>query len=63
MLILKIAIFQKREKCIPSLNFWNPSTTIREVLINIFALFYFISPTSPFNIEMSKEWVSNPNLY
>ena len=49
--------------CLSTLNFWNPSYTMREVLTNIFALFYLGNPDSPFGPERAKELVNNQALF
>ena len=46
-----------------STTFWKPEFKMKEVLINIFALFYFAFPNTPFNIDMVGEFISNRNLY
>ena len=37
--------------CISTLNWWNPQYTIREVLLNIYSLFYTQNIESPYGIE------------
>ena len=49
--------------CLSTLNFWNPQYRMREVLTNIFALFYLGNPDSPFGIDRQSEMVNNPNLF
>ena len=51
------------EICMYSTTFWKPEFKMKEVLINIFALFYFAFPNTPFNIDMVGEFISNRNLY
>ena len=36
---------------------------MREVLTNIFALFYLGNPDSPFGIDRQSEMINNPNLF
>ena len=49
--------------CISTLNFWNPEYRIREVLMNIFALFYKGNPDSPYGRERQIEMKNNPRLF
>ena len=49
--------------CLSTLNFWNPSYSMREVLTNIFALFYLGNPESPFGPERAQELVQNQALF
>ena len=49
--------------CLSTLNFWKEDFTMREVLTNIFALFYLANPDSPFGVDRQKEMVKNQNLY
>ncbi len=49
--------------CLSTLNFWRPDCTIREVLTNIFALFYLGNPDSPFGIDRQGEMKNNPALF
>ena len=41
--------------CINTLNFWNPMGKIREVLKEIFTLFYAPNPDSPYGLERGNE--------
>ena len=49
--------------CLSTLNFWNPEYRMREVLTNIFALFYLGNPDSPFGINRQTEMLKTPNLF
>ena len=49
--------------CLSTLNFWRPDCTIREVLTNIFALFYMGNPDSPYGIDRQSEMKNNPSLF
>ena len=49
--------------CISTLNWWKPEYTMREVLTNIFALFYMGNPDSPYGLERADELRNNRALY
>ncbi len=49
--------------CLSTLNFWNPNCKIREVLTNIFALFYLGNADSPFGRERQFEMKNNQQLF
>ena len=49
--------------CISTLNWWNPNCTIRQVLTDIFALFWLSNPDSPYGLERAEEMRKNLNLY
>ena len=49
--------------CLSTLNFWNSNYSMREVLTNIFALFYLGNPDSPFGINRAQELVNNQALF
>ena len=49
--------------CISTLNWWKPEYTMREVLTNIFALFYMGNPDSPYGTERADELRNNKPLY
>ena len=42
--------------CISTLNWWKPEYTMREVLTNIFALFYLGNPDSPYGLDRANEF-------
>ena len=49
--------------CLSTLNFWNPEYRMREVLTNIFALFYLGNPESPYGLDRADEFRNNRALY
>ena len=49
--------------CISTLNWWKPEYKMREVLTNIFALFYMGNPDSPYGLERAEELKHNKALY
>ncbi len=49
--------------CISTLNFWKPTIQMREVLTNIFALFYLGNPQSPYGLDRQAEMMNNKPLY
>ena len=49
--------------CISTLNWWKPIYNMREVLTNIFALFYMGNPDSPYGITRADELRNNKQLY
>ena len=49
--------------CLSTLNYWNPQYRMREVLTNIFALFYMGNPESPYGIDRQGEMMGNPQLF
>ena len=49
--------------CINTLNWWKPEHKIKEVLTNIFALFYMANPESPYGLERAEEFRKNRPLY
>ena len=49
--------------CISTLNWWKPEYTMREVLTNIFALFYMGNPDSPYGLDRADELRYNRPLY
>ena len=49
--------------CISTLNWWKPEYKMREVLTNIFALFYLGNPESPYGLDRAQEMRENPVLY
>ena len=42
--------------CISTLNWWKPQYKMREVLLNIYSLFYMHNPDSAYDIERAKEY-------
>ena len=49
--------------CISTLNWWKPEYTMREVLTNIFALFYIGNPESAYVMKRADEFKYNRKLY
>ena len=49
--------------CISTLNWWKPEYTMREVLYNIYLLFYCCNSTSGYGIERTKEYIENNEVY
>ena len=41
---------------ISSLTWWNPKYKIKEILYNIYSLFYFANPNNAYGIERAKEY-------
>ncbi len=49
--------------CISTLNWWKPDYSMREVLTNIFGLFYMANPQSPYGLERATELQNNRALH
>ena len=49
--------------CISTLNWWKPNYKIKEVLTNIFGLFYMANPESPYGAERAEEFKQNRALH
>ena len=49
--------------CLSTLNFWNPEYRMREVLTNIFALFYLGNPESPYGVDRQDEMLHHQDLF
>ncbi len=49
--------------CLSTLNFWNSEYTMREVLTNIFALFYMGNPDSPYGLDRADEYRNNRAVF
>ena len=45
------------------INCWNPSSSVREILIKLFTIFYNQNPDSPFDIKQAKEYEENKSLF
>ena len=45
------------------INWWKPNTTIRELLIKLFAIFYWPNPDSPYGLDRADEFINNRALY
>ena len=46
-----------------TLSWWKPEYTVREILINTFALFYKANPESPFGLDRAEEFLENRAVY
>ena len=42
--------------CISTLNWWNPQYKMKEVLLNIYSLFYMHNPDSAYGMDRAKEY-------
>ena len=49
--------------CISNLNWWKPEYTIKEIITNIYGLFYMANPDSPYGLNRSQEYKYNRPLY
>ena len=49
--------------CISTINRWKPQNTMRQVFVDIFALFYLGNPENPFYVDMKEEMKNNRKLY
>ena len=49
--------------CISTLNWWKPESRIKQVLSDIFALFYMANPDSPYGLDRADEFRFNRRLY
>ena len=48
---------------INTLNWWNPETSMRKVIFDIFILFYLGNPESPYGIDRADEMVNHRDLF
>ena len=48
---------------ISTLNWWKPEYTMREVLTNIFAIFYMANPDSPYGLDRADEFRNDRAAY
>ena len=62
-LITGIGVEGLGHACIGILNRWNPIYKMKEVLINIYGLFYMPDPDSPYSAERAEEFRNNRALY
>ena len=46
-----------------TLSWWKPEYKMREVFINIFALFFKANPDSPYGLDRAEEFLENRKLY
>ena len=49
--------------CISTLNWWNPECTVKQILTDIFALFYMANPDSPYGMDRANEFRFNKALH
>ena len=49
--------------CISTLNWWKPESRIKQVLSDIFALFYMANPDSPYGLNRADELRYQRNLH
>ena len=49
--------------CISTANFWNPDTSIHDLLVSIFALFLAANPDSAYGIDRKKEFEEHRETY
>ena len=49
--------------CISTLNWWKPCNNIKQVLNDIFALFYLSNPKSPYGLDRADEFSYNRNKF
>ena len=49
--------------CASFLNWWNPSTTAKEMLTQLYSIFYLPNPDSPYDLVKTAEFNNNRALY
>ena len=49
--------------CLSTLNWWKPEYTMREVITNLFALFYMQNPECPYGLDRADEFRNNRKLF
>ena len=49
--------------CISTLNWWKPEYKIREVLLNIYSLFYMANVSCPYGINRAQEYKEDRDTY
>ena len=49
--------------CISTLNWWKPTSNMKEVLNDIFALFYLSNPKSPYGLDRADEFTNHRNKF
>lgn len=45
------------------INWWSPDTTIREVLVQLYSIFFLQNPESPYGIYRTEEYIKNRPLF
>ena len=46
-----------------TINIWKPENTIKKLLIDLYAIFYWPNPKSAYSIERAREYQQNNALY
>ena len=49
--------------CISTLNWWKPEYKMREVLLNIYSLFYMANPDSAYGLDRAREYNNEIEVY
>ena len=49
--------------CISDLNWWKETQDLRQLFVDIFALFYLGNPDSPYGVDRANELRNNKSLY
>jgi len=49
--------------CNSILNWWNPKSNMRNLLNNIFILFFMANPEIAYSTEIANEFINNKELY
>ena len=44
-------------------NWWRPETTVREILTQLYSIFYLLNPESPYGIDRNAEYIENRSLF
>jgi len=45
------------------INWWNPKTTVKEILVQLYSIFYLQTNDSPYGLDRSIEFLENRPLY
>ena len=49
--------------CISTLNWWKPEKKMRQVLLDIYSLFYMANPNSAYGLNRAKEYIDEKEVY
>jgi ubiquitin-conjugating enzyme E2 D/E len=49
--------------CISTLNWWKPEYKMKEVVLNIYSLFYMANPDSAYGVGRAQEYINNRDVY
>ena len=49
--------------CISTLNWWKPEKRMRQVLLDIYSLFYMANPNSAYGLSRAKEYIKEKDTY